>query len=340
MNIKSVIKKYKRISLSFFPTPLEYLKNLSKKYKGPNIFIKRDDYGSLAFGGNKIRKLEFILADAISNDSEVIITIGGIQSNWVRQTVSAARKIGLDIIVLLEGNEPKQYQGNILLDKIMRAKLKFIGKISQEDEDKEIRGNGPFTNKIAKEEIKKGRKPFIAPLGGSVPLGNLGYINAVQELYLQCKEKGIKPDKIILATGSGGTQAGVELGIKLLKLETKVIGMSISRHIREKSEEIAKLCNETLNYLSINSITFNQKQININYDYVGKGYAIPTKEGIDAIYEIASNEGIILDPVYTGKAMAGLLDFVKKGKFKKEENIIFLHTGGASANFAYSKFFK
>jgi L-cysteate sulfo-lyase len=329
--------KYKVIE---YPTPLEELTNITNKYKGPNVFIKRDDCTTLALGGNKTRKLEYIMGYVKEKKYNEIITLGGLQSNWVRQTISISKKMGLKVIALYEGHEPKNIQGNLLLDKLMGTEMKFIGPISQEEEDREIRGDGPYTLKIAKEEKEKGYNPYIAPLGGSIPLGHLGYIYAVYELNEQFKSLGRSLDKIIVATGSGGTQAGLELGVRLSGLKTKVLGISISRHTREKSEEISEMCNETLEYLGVSTKRFSPSQIFVDYESVGDGYAIPSKECINAIYEIASEEGIILDPVYTGKAMAGMLNLLKGKSFTKDENIVFIHTGGAPANFAFNNIFR
>lgn len=339
MDLKKLLKQFDRVPLTHLPTPLEYTENLTKLLGGPNIFFKRDDCTALAFGGNKTRKLEFVMADAINKHANVMITIGGLQSNWARQMASASRKLGMEVILILEGIEPETYQGNLLLDHIMGCELRFQ-EITQEEEDKEIQGECPITRKVA-EEIKNANKiPFTAPLGAATPLGNLGYINAIIELQDQLDEMGVRADYIVLATGTGGTQAGLELGVRLLDLKTKIIGLSISRHTREKADEISELCNKTIDFLGLKGFQISPNEIMVNYDYMGKGYGIPTDECVRAIRTVAQTEGIILCPVYTGKAMAGLIDLVKKNTFKKDENIIFLHTGGGTSNFAFSKLFK
>ncbi|MBW2121723.1 MAG: pyridoxal-phosphate dependent enzyme, partial [Deltaproteobacteria bacterium] len=269
----------------------------------------------------------------------VMITIGGPQSNWARQMASAARKAGMDVILVLEGEKPDEYQGNLLLDHIMGCELRFE-KIDQEEEDREILGECPITGRVAEEVKKEGRIPYAAPLGAATPLGNLGYINAVDELKEQLDRMEVAADYIVLATGTGGTQAGVELGVRLLELETKVIGLSISRHTRDKEDEIAELCNRTMDFLELKDFTVDRKEITVNYDYIGEGYAVPTNECIDAIRTVARTEGIILDPVYTGKAMAGLIDLIRKQRFTRQENVVFIHTGGATANFAYKDLFR
>lgn len=339
MDLKKLLKQFDRVPLTHLPTPLEYAEHLTKLLGGPNIFIKRDDCTALAFGGNKTRKLEFVMADAINKRANVMITIGGLQSNWVRQMSSAARKLGMEVILILEGSEPETYQGNLLLDHIMGCELRFQ-EITQEEEDKEIQGECPITKKVAEEVKNAGKIPFTAPLGAATPLGNLGYINAIIELQDQLDEMGVKADYIVLATGTGGSQAGLELGVRLLDLKTKIVGLSISRHTREKADEISELCNKTIDFLGLKDFQISPNEIMVNYDYIGKGYGIPTNECVRAIRTVAQTEGIIVCPVYTGKAMAGLIDLIKKKTFKKDDNIIFLHTGGGTANFAFSKLFK
>jgi len=339
MDIEILFDKSKKIPLAFLPTPLEYAENFTKLLGGPRIFFKRDDCTGLAFGGNKTRKLEYIMADVLEKQADVIITIGGLQSNWARQTAAAARKLGLKIILVLNGKEPEGYQGNLLLDSILGCDIRFKP-YTDEEEQREEAGETPITGGIAEEVKKIGKVPYIIPLGGCNPIGNIGYINAVKELKKQAEENSINIDYLVSAVGTGGTQAGIELGLRLYEMNTKCYGISISRHIKPKSQEITDLCNQTTKYFKLECSQFSPDEIEVNYDYIGERYAIPTDESIEAIYTIAKMEGIILDPVYTGKAMAGLIDLIKKGKFKKNENIVFLHTGGEIANFAYNKFFK
>lgn len=334
----NLIKQFPKIELAFLPTPLVYAENLTKLFNGPKIFIKYDNCTGLALGGNKTRKLEYILADALVKKADVIITIGGLQSNWARQTAAAARKIGLRVILVLNGEKPEEYQGNLLLDHLLGCEIRFKP-YTDEEEQKEEAGETPITGEVAEEILRAGQVPYIIPLGGCNPLGNLGYISAIEELKLQSEEKNIHFDYIVSAVGTGGTQAGIELGLRLFKMDCKGLGISISRHIKPKSQEIADLCNQTIKDLKFECKVFSPEEILINYDYIGEGYAIPTMDGIKAIYTLAQTEGIILDPVYTGKAMVGMIDLIKKGYFKKGENIIFLHTGGEVANFAYNKIY-
>lgn len=338
MNIRSLVEKHNRVKLAFLPTPLEYAERLSGVLGGPRIFFKRDDCTGLAFGGNKARKLEFVMADALKKKANVIITIGGIQSNWARQTAAAARKFGMETILVLDGEEPARYEGNLLLDRILGSEIRFRH-ITQAEEDQEIFGGAPVTGTIAQEIEREKKVPYIAPLAAANPLGCLGYIAWTDEVNTQLNEMGIKADYIALAVGTGGTQAGIEVGLRLLNLKTKVLGLSASRHTREKSEEIAELCNQTIDFLGVGHIKFEKDEFMITYQYMGETYGIPTKECIDAIRLVAQTEGIFLDPVYTGKAMAGLIDIIRAGKLKKSDNVVFLHSGGNTANFAFGNWF-
>jgi len=335
LDIFDRLSVFPRVPLTPLPTPLEFAANLSHFLGGPRIFFKRDDLTALAFGGNKTRKLEFIMADAIEKKADVVVTLGGVQSNWARQTASAARRLGMDVALVLEGEEPEQYQGNLLLDYLMGCDLRFVGRIPQDVEDKEIAGECPITGEVAGEIRAKGRAPYIAPLGGATPLGNLGYVSAAVELERQFSDMGISPQYLALATGTGGTQAGLALGVETLGAKTRVMGLSISRHTRPKEEEISELCNRTAEMLGMKHPRFCADHIDVTYDYVGAGYGVPTEEGIEAIKIVAGTEGIILDPVYSGKAMAGVIDLVRRGVLKKGEDVVFLHTGGAAAGFAY-----
>lgn len=336
--IEEMLDKVPKIQLGFLPTPLEKAEKLTAFLGGPNIFIKRDDCTGLAFGGNKVRKLEFVMGDALEKKAEVVITTGGLQSNWARQTAAAAKKLGMEAILFLQGEKPQEFQGNLLLDKILGADIRFAV-VDEAEEEGEIKGEFPWTGKIAEEVKKKGKTPYLAAIGASNPLGNMGYITATDELKNQLDEMKMKADYIVLAVGTGGTQAGVELGVRLLGLKTKVIGISVSRHRMEKCDEICELCNDTLGFFQLKNYRFAPDEIEINMDYIGEGYAIPTRECIEAINLVAQKEGIFLDPVYTGKAMAGLIDLVKKGRFKRDDNVVFIHTGGNTALFEYNSIF-
>ena len=241
MDIKEIVARQPRLRLTPLPTPLEFAPNLTALLGGPRIYVKRDDLTALAFGGNKTRKLEFLLPQAAAEGADTVITLGGLQSNWVRQTVAAARKLGMEAVVVLEGEPPEgDLQGNLLLDRLMGAELRYEPNVPQDVEDLEIQRVFPITGKIAEEYRAKGRHPVLLPLGGATPVGNLGYINAVDELHDQLKELGVKADYVIAATGTGGTQAGIECGLRLSGMDTKMLGISVSRHTRPKEEEIAE----------------------------------------------------------------------------------------------------
>jgi D-cysteine desulfhydrase family pyridoxal phosphate-dependent enzyme len=268
----------------------------------------------LAFGGNKVRKLEFIMADAVRKRCDVVITTGGIQSNWCRSTAAAAKALGMQpILVLFKTHDaPKGIDGNLLLDYIFDADIRII-ELSEEDEvDREGIIEG-----IAEEQKRLGHKPYVVPVGGSapegsmeVPLGALSYTKAFLEIYQDVKKKKIKADYVVFATGSGGTHAGLVVGAKVLGSHIKVLGISLSREAPEIQENVAAIATDTARMLGLN-MTFSPEEILVSDDYVMEGYGILTQEIADAMKVVARTEGILLDPVYTGKAMAGLIDLTK-----------------------------
>jgi L-cysteate sulfo-lyase len=334
------IDAYLQVHLAQLPTPLEKLDALTKAIGGPNIYIKRDDQTGLAFGGNKARKLEFIMADAVEKKCDVILTTGGIQSNWCRSTAAAARAWGIHpILILLKTHDaPRGIDGNLLLDYIFDADVRII----------EVPEDGAVDRKeiiesIAEEQEKLGHKPYVVPVGGSapegsmeVPLGALSYTKAFLEIYRDVKKRKIKADYVVFATGSGGTQAGLVVGAKALGSPIKVLGISLSRESASVRENVADIATDTARMLNLN-MTFLPEEILVSDDYVMEGYGILTQEIADAMKLVARTEGVLLDPVYTGKAMAGLIDLAKKGYFKKDDGVIFIHTGGTPAIFAYKE---
>jgi D-cysteine desulfhydrase family pyridoxal phosphate-dependent enzyme len=319
------IDKLHRVRLAALPTPLEEMVNLTKRLGGPRLFIKRDDNTGLAFGGNKARKLEFLLGEAQNLGADTIITTGAIQSNHVRMTAAAANKFGFRTVLVLRGKKPPTYKANLLLDHLLKAKVHFIDTEDLEEINQRM-------EEIASELSKRGHNTYIIPSGGSTPVGVVGYALAMKELLAQAFDMGIEFDHIVLACGGGGTQAGVVLGAKALNMNVGVTGISVSRKATFLRERIAKLAEGAARQLGL-SITFSPSEIEVYEEYIGKGYAIPTLECIEAIKLVAKLEGIFLDPVYTGKAMAGLIDLIKKGHFRSNENVIFLHTGGTPAIF-------
>ncbi|MDY4192535.1 MAG: D-cysteine desulfhydrase family protein [Oscillospiraceae bacterium] len=337
--IPDIVSRYGRVALSAFPTPLEYAENLTRFLGGPKIYIKRDDCTALAFGGNKTRKLEFIMAKAREEGADTVVTLGGVQSNWVRQTIAAARHMGMDAVAVLEGEKPKEYQGNLLLDKLMGAELIFHGPVPQEEEDLEIQGVCPITGKVAEELAARGKKPFLAPLGGATPLGALGYINMIGELKEQMDAMGIRADYLVSGVGTGGTQAGMECGVRLAGMDTKVLGISISRHTRPKEEEIAEMCGDVFRFLGVSWPELSPGEISICYDYVGAGYGAVTDQALEAIGLAARLEGLILCHTYAGKALGGLIDLIRRGELTSRDTAVFVHTGGGVANFAHTELF-
>jgi len=324
----------KRVNLTHTPTRIELLKNLSKKLGGPKLYIKRDDCTGLATGGNKARKLEYLLADALEKDTDIILTVGGIQSNHVRQTVAAAAICGLASEVFLEpvaGAPDAHYQhsGNVFLDRLMGAKVNILDM-------------GVDLEQIVSQRVealkKEGRKPYVIPLGGSNVLGSLGYVQCMKEIHRYIKEEEVSFDAILHATGSAGTQAGLLAGSALFDVKVPIHGICVSRSSEEQGRLVHTLTKEVFSFLGLNDCEL-EAQIHTDGAYVGEGYGIPTPEMIEAVELMARTEGILLDPVYTGKGMAGLIDRVRKGFYTKEESILFIHTGGSAGLFAYEDTF-
>jgi len=328
------LARFKRISLGHFPTPLERLDNLTKHLGGPEIWIKRDDCTGLATGGNKTRKLEFLVAQAIAEGADTLVTQGATQSNHVRQTAAAARKMGMGCHALLERrvtNQGDQYEtaGNVLLDDMLKCDYHFC------DENADMNGEGL---KLAESLREKGLKPHFIPGGGSNAIGALGYANAAQELVYQADMMGLRIDKVVHATGSAGTQAGLVAGFTALNAPIPVIGISVRAAKAAQIANVHKLACATHELLGTRG-DLGVDLIEAHDGYVGSGYGQPTDAMVDAISLLASLEGIFLDPVYSGKGMAGLIGLINKGYFKQDEKIVFLHTGGSSGLFAYSHLF-
>ncbi len=320
MNMKIDLPK---LELGLFPTPLAKLERLSTMFNC-NIFIKRDDLCGVGVGGNKVRKLEYILADAINKGCDTIITMGGAQSNHALLTAMCSRKLGLEPILFLKKRGVTSNDGNLLLSNIIDAKINFIDTDHSSEVQKEAL-------KLAEDLEKQGRKPYFIPIGGSIPLGTVGYISGALELFSQAEEEEKDIDHIICASGSGGTQGGLVAGTKLISKNTKVTGIMVSPE-ENFENTIMDLGNEAIKL--INAEERIKLEDVILKDYIGAGYAIPSKEGIEAIKLLAKKEGIILDPVYTGKAFAGMLDLIRKGYIKENENVVFIHTGGIPGLFA------
>ena len=320
-----------RISHCILPTPIIPLERLSESLGKARIFVKRDDLTGIAFGGNKNRKLEFLLADALLKGSDVIITEGAITSNHCLQTVACAARLGLECeLVLSDSKIDEKMTGNLLLDQILDAKIHLV-KTNAERKKK--------MNKIAEELKANGRQPYVIPTGGSNKIGILGYVLCINEIMKQSTESGITFDYFVHATGSAGTQAGSLIGAKLYYPDLKVIGISVGDKKKEIIAEVAAIINDFQQEWNL-SLAIDKSEIIVLDKYYGKGYGIPTKELIDTLKIVAKLEGIFLDPVYNGKAMIGLIDLIKTEEIPSDSNVLFLHSGGNVAIFNYIDFFK
>ena len=317
-----------RESLGFFPTPLVELSRLSKKLDGPTIFMKRDDNTGLALGGNKTRKLEFIIGDALAKGADTIITAGAAQSNHCRQTAAAAASLGLECHLVLGGKEPEQASGNLLLDKIFGCHIHWAG----------ANRKGEDIPSIVEQLISQGKKPYVVPYGGSNELGALAFVEAFKELESQRDSMDLSFTHIFFASSSGGTQAGLMLGNKIFNSPYQIVGINIDKGETDKvpfDQYTLALANRTAELIGAN-YEFSESDLILNADYVGEGYGVVGALENEAIALTAQTEGILLDPVYTGRAMGGLIDMIRTGQIKKTDRVLFWHTGGAPALFAYS----
>ena len=322
-----MLEKFQRIKLGHFPTPIEHLKNITKYLGGPNIFIKRDDCTGLATGGNKTRKLEFLIPDAIKNKTELILTVGAIQSNHARQTAAACALMGLKCIIILEQrlkNAPETYMksGNVFLDKLFGADVKVCPK----DEDVL-----EYSEKLIKDIKSKGTNVYFIPGGGSNAVGALGYVECLNEIIKENNKYNFS--HIIHATGSAGTQAGLLAGKKYFNFNIPVTGICV-RHKKDiQVDKVYEEAKKTCEKLQCNIL--DKSDIIVYDEYIGTGYGEPTKGMIEATKLLAKKEAILLDPVYSGKAFAGLIDLIRNKKFTKNDNVLFIHTGGAVSLSAY-----
>jgi len=329
------IYDFPRINLFGRPTPLEKASNLSREL-GVEIYVKRDDVMDLAFGGNKVRKLEYILGEALARGSDVIVTRGSYYSNHVRLTAAAARKLGLDVVIVTyppQKDIERIEQGNVFLNKLFGAEIIEVNNPREADEKME---------EIRRSYEEKGRKPYVIPVGGSTPLGVFGYIDGVYELMEQLRKLGVKPRYIIHATGTGTTQAGIILGLKLLGVRgINVLGIDVEKHEDENRivDHIYELINEALEILDV-KLEISKDEINVVKGYSFGGYGLFNDELIEFIVNIARKEGLVLEPVYTGKAFYALVDLINKKEIKKGDKIIFIHTGGTPLVFQLKKYFE
>ena len=328
-----------RLNFAHLPTPIEELPRLAEALGGPRILVKRDDQTGLAFGGNKTRKLEFLVAEAREQGAKMLISAGAIQSNHCRQTVAAAARFGFDCTLVLTGERPKQASANFLLDQLFGAEIITVA--DRKDRDRILQET--FDN-----AVDAGRKPYLVPYGGSSPTGALGYVFAMEELVMQLKdlrvlthralreelgglERGV--DWIVFGTSSGGTHAGLVLGQRVFNFKGKVLGISIDEPEAQLKAHVSELASQASEKLG-ERIEFTGDDVLANENYCQAGYGVFGAGEREAIKLFASNEGLLLDPVYTGRAAAGMIDLIRKGFFKKDETVLFWHTGGQPALFA------
>ena len=318
-----------RVSLAFLPTPLEELANL-RQYLGadcPRLFIKRDDQTGLATGGNKVRKLEFAIGDALAKGADTVITTGAVQSNHCRQTAAAAAKLGLKCILLLRGNEPQSINGNLLLDKLLGADIRWSGK------DHHAPGEiDQMLEAIAVKAQERGHETYIIPLGASNEIGAAGYIAAMEEAYHQLQQANITVDHIIFLSGSGGTHAGMLLGAKLLNWSVRLEGI-LNSGFDTLPQTIHNLLQKTIDHYGFR-VTVTPHDVVLLPDAGTHAYGVITDIEREAIRTLAQTEGIIVDPVYTGRALAGLINRIRNKQYRPDETILFWHTGGITGLFA------
>lgn len=321
------MKAIPRLKFAHLPTPIEALASISSPFDGPRLYIKRDDQTGLAFGGNKTRKLEFLAAEAKSHGALMLITAGAAQSNHCRQTAACAARLGFKTKLVLTKPEISSSGGNLFLDHLLGAEIIWC---DRRDRDRILQS-------VFDESWESGERPFLIPYGGSNPTGATGYVYAMKELLEQIERQETPltsiPDWIVFASSSGGTQAGLVVGADLVGYKGGILGISVDEPAIVLKDRVANLANKTADYLQV-SVDYRSDQILVNSDYLGGGYGVMGDVESEAIHKFARNEGIFLDPVYTGRAAGGMLDLLKRGFFGVNEIVLFWHTGGTPALFA------
>ncbi len=320
--LKRRLSYFPRLNFSLLPTPCQRLRFVSEKY-GVELYCKRDDLTGLAMGGNKSRKLEFLLAEAKERGCDALVACGGVQSNFCRMAASAASLAGMEMHLVLGGGTPKEARGNLLLDQMLGAKIHYVESSEWEDWESEALD-------LAARLESEGKKVFMMPVGGSVPIGILGYVEAFLEILEEGERLGIEFDHIVHASGSGGTQAGLVVGKELIGWPGRILGISVAMKKEKLEPHVLELASATAALLGGK---VSKEAVKVDDRYVGEAYAIPTGRGNRAVELMARREGIILDRVYTGKAMAGLLDYLEQGMLPGGK-ILFIHTGGQPELFA------
>lgn len=325
------LSAFPRVSLAHLPTPLEFMPRLTEHLGGPDIYVKRDDCTGLATGGNKTRKLEFSMGEALQQGADTIITVGAVQSNHVRQTAAAACKLGLKCEVLLEHrvadpSEVYRDSGNVFLDRLFGATLTEFPADSDFDAEME---------KLAEEIRSQGGKPYIVPGGASNPVGALGYVGCGIELLEQVESQSLSIDHLVTATGSAGTHAGLAVGLRGSGSDLPILGIGVRAPQEVQEQRVFALAEETAQLVGAPECV-SRDDIVADCNYIGPGYGEPTESMNEAILMLARTEGLLFDPVYSGKALAGMIDHIRTGRFVKGQAIVFLHTGGSAGLFAYA----
>ena len=319
------LEQLPRVALANLPTPIEELPRLSRELGGPRLLVKRDDQTGLATGGNKTRKLEFLIADALAQEADMVITAGAAQSNHCRQTAAAAARLGLGCAVVLGGEPPAAPSGNLLLDHLLGAQIYWAGPLRRGERLEEIAGQARAA----------GRRPYLIPYGGSNAVGAVGYVLAMQELSQQLR--GSRVDRIVFASSSGGTQAGLVVGARAVGFGGQIVGMRIDKGDPGDDPyplHLARLANATAIHVGLEP-AFTPADFLVNQDYLGGGYGVVGDLEREAVCLAARLEGLLLDPVYTGRALGGLIAMIRRGDISPAETVLFWHTGGMPALFAY-----
>ncbi len=325
---------FPRTKLCQAPTPLELLPRLTAALGGPQIWMKRDDLTGMGLGGNKVRKLEFLVGDALAKGADHLVTQGAVQSNHVRQTAAVAARLGLACTAVLEhrietNDSAYLNSGNVLLDRLLGCRIEYRP--------------GGADMQAAIEEVgarlsSEGARPYLIPGGGSNAVGALGYAAVALELVTQANEQGLRIDRLVHATGSAGTQAGLVAGLHALSSPVRVLGIGVRQPKEKQEANVLRLAQATAAHMGVDRAV-PVDAVEANCDYVGAGYGLPTAGMAEAVQMVARLEGIFLDPVYSGKGMAGLIDLIRRGAFTPGENVVFLHTGGSAGLFGYADFF-
>jgi D-cysteine desulfhydrase family pyridoxal phosphate-dependent enzyme len=325
-----LLARFPRVSLGHFPTPLEPLPRLTRHLGGPRLYVKRDDCSGLAAGGNKARKLEFLLGDALRREADCVITVGALQSNHCRQTAAACARLGLECHLILRRGVPVDTaayneSGNVLLDHMFGARVTFIPREQSREET---------MARLADDLTVQGRRPYAIPVGGTNLEGDLGYVACAKELHAQCEADGIAATHLLVATGTGGTQAGLVAGLHALGSALRVVGISIEGKEAQQRDIVLRNAAEAAAAVGAGR-PLPEEAVRVAGGYFGPGYGLPTAGMREALELAARLEGLLLDPVYTGKAMAGLIGLVREGALTSRDTVIFMHTGGLPGLFAY-----